>query len=288
MLQKTINLQSATSLKNSISLKLGLELWQLFTALAVIFSLTSTMMWLGLVNPRNMIDQVNQVDRAKAFVYNQYQQNPAELDKIEISQSIFDLTTCTVKQNDDNTKNYKKIRDITDNAKINVRNELEKINKNPSIFQTDTNISKTYISYINILNSTNINIDKLENFQIKKSDFLNKTLLLCQDNDGVITKKEIVDAIHEMEILDLNNKTTEQLISLKNKIASSNVDNSSKIISYLPEINAIQLTVKNTLSSTKTSIAEFENNIKKVETWEKRMERQNPNINFKSLYIYDA
>lgn len=288
MLQKTINFQSARSLKENISLKLGLELWQLLTVLAVIFSLASTAMWLGLINPRNIIDQVNQVDRAKAFVYNQYQKDMTELNAIEISQSIFDPTTCSVNQDDDNVENFKKITDITGFAKVNINNELEKINKNPSIFQNSTNISKTYTSYIGILDDINQSTDKLKNFQIKKSDLLNKTLLLCQNDKSSIDKKEIIDSIGEMEILDSNIAVNEQLVLLKNKIIGSEIGNSSELVDNLSEINAIQLTIKNILISTKTNVGEFEKNIKKVESWERGVKEQNVNMSFKSIYIYDA
>jgi hypothetical protein len=284
----TINFQPAANLRDNLSQKLGLELWQLFTVLTVIFSLASSFMWLGLVNPRNIADQVNQVDRAKALVYNQYQQDLEELKTIEISQAVFDQESCTVKQEADNSENFKKIESIRNQSRTKIVDELEKNNKKPTVFQSDTNVSKTYKSYLGVLDEIYSEELKLKNFQIKKADLLNKILLICQDENSLITKSDIIDSINEIQTTAPNNLVSEKLITLKNIIASLDSESSGKMVDYLSEVNSIQANTSSIISSLKTKESDFEANTKKIELWERQVKEQNPNIAIKTIYIYDA
>jgi hypothetical protein len=286
VLPETINFQSATNSMDSLSLKLGLELWQLFTVLTVIFSLASSFIWIGLVNPRSTIDQINQIDRAKALVYNQFQQDMVNLKAIEIGQATLNMDTCEAKQDVDNIENFKNINLVASESKAKINNELGRIDKNKSLFEDKTNISKTFKSYIEVLNEVESGSARLKDFQIKKIDLLNKMLLMCQDSNGVITNKDIADSIDEIKKFAPSDKINEQLNLLKVNIADAVSD--LKIKSTLSEINSIQSTVIDIVTSLKPKLNEFEINTKQVEIWERQAKEQNPNISIKALYIYDA
>jgi hypothetical protein len=288
VLQRTNNFQSATNPKDNLFQKLGLEVWQLFTVLTVIFSLASTFMWIGLLNPRNVADQVNQVDRDKALVYNQYQQDIASLSLLDFSQSVFEADTCSVKIDTDNTVNFNKISKITSESKTKINKVLENINKNTSLSLASINLTKTYSAYIDVLDEIENSTTKLKNFQIKKAEFLNKLLLMCQDQDSQIDKSEVIVAISDIEPLSSNRITTEQLISIKNKISSPDQETQKQMVTYLSEINKVHSTISDVLISIKPKTNQFEIDTKEIEIWERRIKEQNPNIEIKTIFIYDA
>jgi hypothetical protein len=288
VLQQTSNHESAKNLRDSLSLKLGLEVWQLFTVLTVIFSISSSFMWLGLVNPRNIADKVNNIDRSKAFVYNRYQQDLTDLSKIEINQSFFDQGNCSVTQKNDNVEKFKKIDDIALSSQLNIKSELERMVKSPTIFENNANISTTYMSYLNVANDMSKISERLKGFQVKKSDLLNKALFQCQNNNEEVQKQDIIDSVVDLENLELGSSTSKQLAFLKAKIADKDINSNDQLINCLLEINDIKLTVADTLISMKVRLNEFESNIKKIEAWEGQVKKQNPNINAKIIYIYDV
>jgi hypothetical protein len=265
-------------------MKLDLELWQMFTVLTVILSIASTFMWLGLVSPRNIKEQITAVDKAKTFIYNQYQQDFARLAKISIGASDLDFEECKVVGGVDNTKSFDEIDKQIDASKSVVSNSLTLL----PVTTNDTPVAKMYGGYLNTLTKLKENAAKIRGFQTKKAELQDKILSLCQPQVVPATKQEIISGVNELGVLDVSNQIIEQTVSLKNAIVSSDVDTPSKLLARLALINDIHPTIETLVQNTKQYENEFIKNVKSVESWERTTQAENTRLAVNLIYIYDA
>lgn len=282
-------------------IRLGFEMWEIFTAFTLALTLASILMWFSNLQPRHIQREFTWQDQNKNSLYNISLKVEAAQNESEVSISYTpnkDQGVCfesELKQ----TKSTLKNTLVDDLSELN--NQLLQIQKESEDYHNYVEPTPSFTELSTSLNNYILKVKKQQSanqFLIQRDTELKKYLtLVCQSNydvsqiDTSIFKdfKSIVSASsfanREMYIYSVN--TVEDLFKqLKIETDPGKIqlglDSLNKAITKL-----FSLELKSDDQADRLETSDFTQKIKDYESWQKKFLAQNQNLGKKTVFIFE-
>ncbi|MEI6729202.1 MAG: hypothetical protein WCK98_06195 [bacterium] len=298
--------ENNTAKKNSIrailsKIRLGFEMWEIFSAFTLALTLASILMWFSNLQPRHIQREFAWQDQNKNSLYN------ISL-KVEASQSESAISLAYIPNKDQGAcfeNEFKKSQPLIKN---NLIDELNALNTELLQIQKD---SEDYHNYVEPSPSFETLSTSLDDYilQVKKQQTSNKALIqkdiefkkyltqLCQSKydtnllDTGIFKdfKSTVNGSNfsnrEMYIYTVN--TLEDLLQqLKGEGEPAKVEIIlDSLVKAITKIFSLELKSDNQAGKLETS--DFTQKVKDYEAWQKKFLTQNQNLGKKTVFIFE-
>jgi hypothetical protein len=256
-------------------IKPSLELWQIFTVLTVIFSLSSSVLWFNQIAPNNNQNELSLIDQSKSYLYNQYLSDALDLKKVSLANPKIS-EDCKYQ----NTKNQNtEILHTLESSKKELEKKEDQIMKELVIYKNKSGIEEIYGKYIQnqsmIINGLNNHIE-LE----KMYDNLAKDeQIVCLDNLNEQSKMAIINDINAISKLNVNSKILENNVAVVEKLKG--VQNGNEYLEILKEVKIDDFDYR--ISQTNEDIVQ---KIKEIEVWQKKQSSKNNLEKAKFVYIF--
>jgi hypothetical protein len=276
----------AKLLINQFTGKLGVEIWQIFTIITMILSFASTFLWFGLVNPNSLKKDLENIDHAKALMYNAYQETFLELSAIGGHSVSSDFESCQIKFIQ-GYNNYKEQNTSIKNYQFG-QDELEQnFTVEKKQFLNESGLVTTKEAFNDLFtqfSTLTISSEAQNKYQI---NLVNQIQNSCKEGKVDEYNQHFIKYLDSVGTLGFSSQFNSKAQALKESLFTISVSNTmetadlySKILEFSPSFNDI-------LSIIQPIEQNFLDHVQNLEKWQKNTASNNSYLKLKNFYIYD-